>query len=140
MDAIGETIENVGLAQEINNGLAKSLTKPPKWAEMAEGIEAKKGEVGAMDPWAVYQMPLGKFCITEWAKKSGIDLSVARRRSSAGAVNAAKPPPARCAAVQSPAEQWCTVSLALVAHTANVTFPRSPHRCLQPSWCCGQLQ
>lgn len=84
MDALGETMENVGLAQEIKNGLAKTLQKPPKFSEMAAEIGAKKSEIGGMSSAQVYAMPLGKYCIDEWAKAGNVDLSQARRRSSAG--------------------------------------------------------
>ena len=42
MDGIGNTLENVGLAQEIKNGLAKSLMKPlPGTPEDVAAVEAE---------------------------------------------------------------------------------------------------
>jgi len=85
MDAIGETIENVGLAQEIQKGLAPSMQKPPKWAEFQPEIDALKTKFGGMAGWAVYsENKCNKYCIEEWGKAKGFDLSAGRRRSSAG--------------------------------------------------------
>ena len=85
MDAIGETIENVGLAQEIQKGLASSLQKPPKWAEFQPEIDAYTAKYSGMAGWAVFSAnACNKYCIEEWGKAKGYDLSMGRRRSSAG--------------------------------------------------------
>ena len=42
MDGLGETMENLGLAQEIGNGLAANQQVVPKWAEFAAETDAMK--------------------------------------------------------------------------------------------------
>ena len=94
MDQLGETIENVGLAQEIQKGLAGSLQKPPKWQEIEAETEAYKSKFGGMAGWAVYNTSgCTKYCIVQWAKAKGFDLSQGRRRSSAGGAGATYNPP-----------------------------------------------
>jgi len=88
MDQLGETLENVGLAQEIQNGLAKNLQQKPAFDEAV--TEEKKAELGAKGVMEVYNTTLGNFCIREWAAASSVDLSAARRRSSAGTVENAR--------------------------------------------------
>lgn len=93
MEALGETIENVGLAQEINNGLANSLQKAPKWSEFEPEIAAYRESLGAKSGWEVFGTnQLTKWCVKEWAKAEGYDLSQGRRRSNAGAAAAPTPP------------------------------------------------
>merc|ERR1719453_3020105 len=88
MDAIGETLENVGLAQEIQKGLAAGLQTKPAFDPAA--TEAMKAEIGAKGVMEVYNTKLGNYCIREWAASSSVDLSAARRRSSAGTVENAR--------------------------------------------------
>jgi len=94
MDAIGESVENVGLAQEIQKGLAKSLQRPPKFAEWQADIDAKKAELSAMEGWDCYSKHrMVKNCVIAWAKAGNVDLSLARRRSSAGQAGDGDKPP-----------------------------------------------
>lgn len=65
MDAIGEAVENVGLAQEIQKGLAKSLQKPPKFAEWQGEIDAKAAEIKGMSPADVKKEKLYLNILTE---------------------------------------------------------------------------
>ena len=81
MDAVGESIENVGLGQMINNGLSSSQQKPPDWKALQAATDAKKAELGGMSPMAVVGMTLGKYCMQAWAASEGRDLSQARRKS-----------------------------------------------------------
>jgi len=71
MDAIGETVENVGLAQEIQKGLAKSMQTPPKWAAMQADIDAKKAELEGKSMADLQSDVLGKNIIAEWATVNG---------------------------------------------------------------------
>ena len=80
---VTESIQDVGLADEIKNGLSGSLQKAPNFAAL--DIEGKKAAVGGMAPMEVIAMPLGKFCMKEWANTEGVDLSMDRRRSSVSA-------------------------------------------------------
>jgi len=84
MEGLAETIENVGLAQEIQKGLAPSLQKKPDFNALADKIEAKKASIGGGSAMDCFGSELGKYCITTWANSSGIDLSQARRKSSLG--------------------------------------------------------
>ena len=80
MQDIGNALENVGLAQEIQKGLAKSLQKAPKFADWKDEIEAKKAALTGMPGWEVFQTRLGRLVIKEWAKNMGYDLSKGRRK------------------------------------------------------------
>jgi len=88
MEAIGETLENVGLAQEIQKGLAPSLMTAAKFDPAA--TEAMKAEIGGKGVMEIYNTKLGNYCLREWAAASSVDLSAARRRSSAGTVENAR--------------------------------------------------
>ena len=59
MDAMVETVQNVGLAQEIQKGLATSQQKEPKWAE-PEVVEQRKAALKEMGGEAIYKTRLGK--------------------------------------------------------------------------------
>jgi len=71
MDAIGETVENVGLAQEIQKGLMKSMQKPPAFALWKEEIDAKKAELAGMSMESIEAMRLGKNIVAEWKQNGG---------------------------------------------------------------------
>merc|ERR1719230_1578804 len=73
MDAIGEGIENVGLAQEIQKGLSKALQKPPPFATWQAEIDAKKAEFSAMSMADIHKMRLGKNIAHQWAEDTGGD-------------------------------------------------------------------
>lgn len=60
MDGIGDTLENVGLAQEIQKGLAKSQQKAPKFAEWKAEIDAKRAELEGMSEEALEGLRMGK--------------------------------------------------------------------------------
>lgn len=80
MDALGETMENLGLAQEIQKGLAVSLMKQIKWADFKDATDEYAAKYGAMDGWDVYNATgLAKACIKMWGQANGYDLSQARR-------------------------------------------------------------
>lgn len=81
---VTESIQDVGLADEIKNGLSGSLQKAPNFAALTDKIEAKKAAVGGMDPMSVAKMPLGKYVLKAWANNEGRNLTLARRRSSVG--------------------------------------------------------
>ena len=66
MEALGETIENVGLAQEIQNGLVKSLQKEPSWAD-ADEMATKQSEIKSNGEAATYNTRLGKYLMDEWS-------------------------------------------------------------------------
>ena len=66
MEALGETIENVGLAQEIQNGLVKSLQKEPSWAD-ADEMATKQSEIKSNGEEATYNTRLGKYLMDEWS-------------------------------------------------------------------------
>lgn len=72
MDGLAETVENVGLAQEIQKGLASGLQKPPKFKEWQGEIDAKKGELDGMDAAAAYNITLIKLLYNEWCRDQGI--------------------------------------------------------------------
>jgi hypothetical protein len=94
MDALGDSLENLGLAQEIQKGLSTGLQKPPKWAEMQGEIDALKAKYQGMAGWAVFnESKLAAGVITEWGNVKGFDLAMGRRRSSAGAAGAQTNPP-----------------------------------------------
>ena len=59
MDSIGETMGNAGLAQEIQEGLAKGVMKEPAWASPGVVGDRKKGGRGAMRK-AAYRTEGGK--------------------------------------------------------------------------------
>jgi len=85
MEALGETMENLGLAQEIQKGLAPASQKPPKWAEVAAETETYKTKYSGMSGWECYQdSDLTKAVIKAWAKSKGYDLSLSRRKSAVG--------------------------------------------------------
>ena len=92
MEGLAETIENVGLAQEIQKGLAPSLQKKPDWAGLQPKTDGFKEKFGAGTGWACFQTELGMYCITEWANTQGIDISMGRRKSSLSG-NEQKTPP-----------------------------------------------
>ena len=73
MDAIGETIANVGLAQEIQNGLAKAQQVEPAWAP-PEAVAAKTAELGSSSLPVLLSMELGKYVFDEWSKATGVSL------------------------------------------------------------------
>jgi len=93
MDAIGESVENVGLAQEIQKGLAKSLQKVPKFADWQAEIDAKAAEIDAMEPLAAYEIGLVSKLFKEWGRYNNMDLSLGRRKSSAGTPDSVFKPP-----------------------------------------------
>lgn len=71
MDAIGETIQNVGLAQEIQNGLAKGSQKEPAWADDA-AVAKKAGELKELGQIALYsQSRLARYIMDGWASATG---------------------------------------------------------------------
>lgn len=92
MDMIGDTLENVGLAQEINNGLARSLMKKIPWATYQEQTDAAKTKIVNAGPEACLKSPLGLWVLQAWAKKLNVSLSDGRRASSAGAFDETKLP------------------------------------------------
>lgn len=71
MEAIGETLENVGLAQEIQNGLAAGLQKEPAWADEA-AVQAKCAALETGGEHALFQTSLGRYIMTEWALSAGM--------------------------------------------------------------------
>jgi len=76
MEALGETMENIGLAQEIQKGLAPNLQKPPKWADFQGESDAKKAEFSGMSGWDCYSS--GELCkgvIKMWGKDKGLALT-----------------------------------------------------------------
>ena len=93
MEGLAETIENVGLAQEIQKGLAPSLQKKPDWAALQPKTDGFKAKYESGKGWDCFQSSeLAKYCITEWANTQGIDISMGRRKSSL-AGNEQKTPP-----------------------------------------------
>jgi len=72
MDGLAETVENVGLAQEIQKGLAASLQKPPKFKEWQGEIDAKKAELDGVGAEAAYGITLVKLLYNEWCRDQGI--------------------------------------------------------------------
>ena len=80
----GETLENVGLAETIQNGLNSSLMKAIKWCS-PEQLAAKKAELTVDKAGALYALPLTAYVMKHWADQNGIDLSSlkSRRNSSA---------------------------------------------------------
>jgi hypothetical protein len=103
MDAVGESIENVGLGAMINNGLSSSQQKPPDWKALQPATDAKKAELGGMDPMAVVGMKLGKFCMQQWANGEGRDLSQARRKSQLSGTEGGSEPTCVPAPIRIPA-------------------------------------
>ena len=75
MDALGETIQNVGLAQEIQNGLAKNMQKEPAWPD-ASAISAKASALKAMGHIALYsQSRLARYVMDTWSEATGKSFS-----------------------------------------------------------------
>ena len=94
MEGLAETIENVGLAQEIQKGLAPSLQKKPDFAACQPAADAKKEAFSAGTGWACYSSSgLAAYCMIEWANKEGIDISMGRRKSSLEGAGEQKAPP-----------------------------------------------
>ena len=84
MDALGETIENVGLAQEIKNGLAKNMQKEPAWPDAA-AIRAKQDVLKAMGSVSLYTTSrLARYVMDGWAEATG------KSFSSGGGASAAR--------------------------------------------------
>jgi len=91
MEGLGETMENIGLAQQIQAGLPAGQQKAPKWADVAAETEAYKAKYGAMEGWDCYND--SKLCsgiMKLWGEKCGYNLAMGRRRST---VSATGPPP-----------------------------------------------
>jgi len=85
MDQMGEMVQDVGLAQSIQSGLAKSSMKAPKFPDPAS-LDAKKASVSGGDKMSVYNNPLGKYLLEHFAVARGYNLanaSTGRRASSA---------------------------------------------------------
>lgn len=72
MDGLAETVENVGLAQEIQKGLASSLQKPPNFKAWQAEIDAKKAELDGMGAEAAYSIRLIELLYNEWCRDQGI--------------------------------------------------------------------
>ena len=71
MDSIGETMGNAGLAQEIQEGLAKGVMKEPAWASPA-AVADKVAAIKDLGPAGLYSSKrLGRFVMDEWSKTSG---------------------------------------------------------------------
>lgn len=80
-DDMAETVQNVGLAQSIQNGLAPSMQAKPKFGT-PDAIAAKKTELtGASAVLPLYQTPLGRYVINNWAAANGVQLGSERRAS-----------------------------------------------------------
>jgi len=73
MDGLAESVENVGLAQEIQKGLSASLQKPPKFKDWQPEIDAKAGELAGMDAKTAYALTLVKLVFNEWCRDQGIE-------------------------------------------------------------------
>ena len=71
MEGIAETVENVGLAQEIQNGLAKSLQTEPKWPA-SEIIQAKRKALAEAGEASAYGTDLGRYVMDIWARAAGM--------------------------------------------------------------------
>ena len=80
-DDMAETVQNVGLAQSIQNGLAPSMQAKPKFGN-PDAIAAKKAELTAAPTvLPLYQTPLGRYIINNWAAANGVQLGSERRAS-----------------------------------------------------------
>ena len=69
MDGLGGAMQNMSLAQEIANGLNKSLQKEPAWPS-ADILSAKEEtiDIGFM---GVYEKRLGKYIMDAWQESTG---------------------------------------------------------------------
>ena len=82
LEDLGETIQNVGLAQSIQNGLPNSQSAVPNWPD-PDTLAAKKAALTAMEPWSEFQQPLCRFLMEAWAETSRVSLvTAADRRTS----------------------------------------------------------
>ena len=81
MEGIGETLQNVGLAQEIQNGLGKNLQKEPQWASPPE-VEAMKAELKAKGLSGMMDIRLAKHIAREWSQATGNNLGLGNLRMS----------------------------------------------------------
>lgn len=68
MDGLAEAVENVGLAQEIQKGLAASLQKPPNFKAWQSEIDEKAGELAGKDAKTAYEIKLVKLMYDEWCR------------------------------------------------------------------------
>jgi len=74
MDALASGVQDMGLAQLIQGGLAKNQMVKPAFPDPA-ALDAKKGSVGGGAKMATYSGELGKFLWNAYATERGIDLS-----------------------------------------------------------------
>jgi len=74
MDDVGAMVQDVGLAQSIQNGLAKNQMKAPKFPEPS-AVESKVAEIKGGDPMAVWNNPLGKYLLEHFATQRSYNLA-----------------------------------------------------------------
>ena len=87
MDAMGEMVQDVGLAQSIQKGLPKNQMTRPAFGT-PEDLEAKKAAVSGAAKMAVWDSALGKYLLQHFAVQREYDLSGAStgRRASTAAL------------------------------------------------------
>lgn len=76
MNNMAEMVQDVGLAQSIQNGLPKSQMSKPKFPDPPT-LQAKKDAVNAGAKLDVYKSELGKWLLQSFAVRFDIDLSKA---------------------------------------------------------------
>ena len=73
-DAVGESIQNVGLAQAIQNGLSKGQQVEPQWAS-ADAVSGKASQLRALGPEALSKLRFGAWVMSEYEAATGKSLS-----------------------------------------------------------------
>jgi len=78
---IANQVQDLGLAQTINAGLQKGMSKEPAWPNPEELASAKES-YKSKDPMTVFNSPIGKKCMVAWSEATGTSLSSTRRKST----------------------------------------------------------
>jgi len=79
LEDLGETIQNVGLAQSIQNGLPNSQSAAPRWPD-PDTLAAKRAVLKEAKPWDEFQQPLCRYIMEVWAVNSKCSLANAEER------------------------------------------------------------
>lgn len=130
---LADSVQDLGLAQTIKDGLRPNLQKKPQWASPDE-VAAKAEQVKAQDGWDVYSTALGQYCMSTWAEtqKVRLDSTQVRRKSSLGMQSA-----------KAPDETGPITADSIRTHWGNFTVSMEfqsmcKYMCLQDTTCKGK--
>jgi hypothetical protein len=77
LQELGEAVQDVGLAQAIQTGLARSQMSKPKFPD-DETLQKKKLATSGLQKMQVYESALGKYLIQHFALQRGYNLGVSK--------------------------------------------------------------